>query len=58
MITLQELGKDYGTKTALQNLSLTIKEGEIFGFLGHNGAGNQLPSKVWSVLLNQLVVKF
>ena len=39
MIALQQLGKDYGTKTALQNLSLNIKEGEIFGFLGHNGAG-------------------
>ncbi|MGM0138568.1 ABC transporter ATP-binding protein [Enterococcus sp. DIV0755b] len=45
MITLQELGKDYGTKTALQNLSLTIKEGEIFGFLGHNGAGKSTTIK-------------
>ena len=34
MIELQDLGKDYGKKTALQNLTLTIKEGEIFGFLG------------------------
>ncbi|OJG39790.1 ABC transporter ATP-binding protein [Enterococcus dispar] len=45
MIALQQLGKDYGTKTALQNLSLNIKEGEIFGFLGHNGAGKSTTIK-------------
>ncbi|BCA84915.1 3-dehydroquinate dehydratase [Enterococcus saigonensis] len=45
MIELKELGKDYGQKTALQNLSLTIKEGEIFGFLGHNGAGKSTTIK-------------
>ncbi|MBO0448113.1 ABC transporter ATP-binding protein [Enterococcus sp. MJM12] len=45
MIELQDLGKDYGKKTALQNLTLTIKEGEIFGFLGHNGAGKSTTIK-------------
>ena len=28
---------------ALNDVSLEVKEGEIFGFLGPNGAGRQLP---------------
>ncbi|MFT4922410.1 MAG: ABC-2 type transport system ATP-binding protein [Haloarculaceae archaeon] len=31
--------KRYGGVTALQNLDLTVSEGEVFGFLGPNGAG-------------------
>jgi len=33
------LTKRYGSVTAVENLSMTIEEGEIFGFLGPNGAG-------------------
>lgn len=33
------LTKDYGRTRAVDNLSLDIREGEIFGFLGPNGAG-------------------
>ncbi|MCB6419160.1 ABC transporter ATP-binding protein, partial [Streptococcus salivarius] len=32
--------KSYGKKQPLKDLSLSITQGEIFGFLGHNGAGN------------------
>lgn len=38
-IDLQSVTKHFGTVTALQNLSLTVREGEVFGFLGPNGAG-------------------
>jgi len=38
-ITIQGLRKSYGKTQALQNLSLEVKQGEIFGFLGPNGAG-------------------
>jgi ABC-2 type transport system ATP-binding protein len=31
--------KQFGDVTALQNLDLTVEEGEVFGFLGPNGAG-------------------
>ncbi|NMB78989.1 MAG: ABC transporter ATP-binding protein [Methanomicrobiales archaeon] len=33
------LKKTFGTHTAVDNVSLTIPEGDIFGFLGPNGAG-------------------
>ena len=39
MIELKGVTKIYDQKKALDNLSLTIKAGEIFGFLGHNGEG-------------------
>ncbi|MBI2130894.1 ABC transporter ATP-binding protein [Candidatus Woesearchaeota archaeon] len=38
-ISIQNLTKKYGDLTAVDNLSLEIKEGEFFGFLGPNGAG-------------------
>ena len=39
VIELEGLTKRYGSFTAVDNLSLTITEGEIFGLLGPNGAG-------------------
>jgi ABC-2 type transport system ATP-binding protein len=38
-IELKNLTKKFGDFTAVDNLSLEVKEGEIFGFLGPNGAG-------------------
>lgn len=38
MIEFWNLTKNYGKKVALKELTLTIEQGEIFGFLGHNGA--------------------
>jgi len=38
-ILAEELTKRYGDLTALDGLSLSIGEGELFGFLGPNGAG-------------------
>lgn len=39
VIETKGLTKVYGDFTALDDLNLTVKEGEIFGFLGPNGAG-------------------
>ena len=39
MVEIQNLVKNYGTKNAVDDISFTIKEGEIVGFLGPNGAG-------------------
>ncbi len=38
-IITSQLSKDYGQGRGLNDLSLTVTEGEIFGFLGPNGAG-------------------
>jgi ABC-2 type transport system ATP-binding protein len=39
MLSIKNLTKKYGSKVAVDNLSLEIKDGEIYGFIGHNGAG-------------------
>jgi len=39
LIETQSLCKRYGEKTAVLDLSISVKEGEIFGLLGPNGAG-------------------
>ena len=39
MLKIEHLTKRYGTKTAVNNLSLQIEPGQICAFIGHNGAG-------------------
>jgi ABC-2 type transport system ATP-binding protein len=39
VIETTNLSKRFGAVTAVDHLNLTIRQGEIFGFLGHNGAG-------------------
>ena len=39
MIQLEHLRKEYGDLVALDDLSLTVPEGEIYGLIGPNGAG-------------------
>lgn len=38
-ITVDHLTKKFGNFTAVDNISFEVKKGEIFGFLGANGAG-------------------
>ena len=39
IISIHNLSKFYGKHMGIQNVSLTVKQGEIFGFIGPNGAG-------------------
>ncbi|MGH2497791.1 MAG: ABC transporter ATP-binding protein [Ktedonobacteraceae bacterium] len=39
VLSIRNLSKQYGKRTAVDNLSLDVRRGEIFGFLGPNGAG-------------------
>jgi ABC-2 type transport system ATP-binding protein len=39
VIEIQHLHKSYGTSVAVDDVSLSVEEGEIFGILGPNGAG-------------------
>ncbi len=39
MLEIKNITKYYGKNKAVNNLSFTVKDGEIFGLLGENGAG-------------------
>jgi ABC-2 type transport system ATP-binding protein len=39
MIELNQVTKHFGARKAVDDLSLTVPPGEVFGLLGHNGAG-------------------
>ncbi|HOA80853.1 MAG TPA: ABC transporter ATP-binding protein [Defluviitaleaceae bacterium] len=51
MLEIKNLVKRYGKFTAVNNLSLSINEGEIFGFVGPNGAGKTTTMKIVAGLL-------
>jgi ABC-2 type transport system ATP-binding protein len=46
IIEIEHLTKRYGTKTAVDDVSFSVKSGEIFGFLGPNGAGKTTTLKI------------
>ncbi|GAB2027706.1 ABC transporter ATP-binding protein [Lactovum odontotermitis] len=52
MIELTALTKNYDKVTALKGLTLTIPSGQIFGFLGHNGAGKSTTIKCLTSIIN------
>lgn len=39
VVECRDLTKQYGSFTAVDNLNLTVRKGEVFGLLGPNGAG-------------------
>jgi ABC-2 type transport system ATP-binding protein len=51
MIETSNLTKNYGSKIALEGLSIRIEPGSIFGFLGPNGAGKSTTVKILTGLL-------
>lgn len=50
-ILLEGLGKRYGDKWALRNLTLQVKPGQIVGLLGPNGAGKSTTMRMLTGLL-------
>ena len=46
MIEVQQLTKQYGDFTAVNNISFKVERGEILGFLGPNGAGKTTTMRV------------
>lgn len=54
MIEIKNVSKSYnGTANAVDNISMDIKNGEIFGFLGPNGAGKTTTIKMITGILSQ-----
>lgn len=51
MLQIKNLTKQYGSFTAVDNLTLHIPENEFFGFLGPNGAGKTTTIKMIAGLL-------
>jgi len=45
MLKIEHLTKTFGEKVAVEDLSLHINPGEIYGFIGHNGAGKSTTIK-------------
>ena len=39
ILTVDNLSKSYGNFTVLNNLSISIPKGSIYGLVGKNGAG-------------------
>jgi ABC-2 type transport system ATP-binding protein len=46
MVELKNVTKKFGSFTAVDNLSISIPQGEFFGFLGPNGAGKTTTIKM------------
>jgi len=52
VIEVKELTKKFGNFTAVDHISFEIERGEIFGFLGANGAGKTTAMRMLCGLLN------
>ncbi|MBE5745545.1 MAG: ABC transporter ATP-binding protein [Clostridiales bacterium] len=68
MLEIKNLSKSYGNSTvkAVDNLSISLKAGEIYGFLGSNGAGKSTtikslvgiyPFQEGDILINGISIK-
>jgi ABC-2 type transport system ATP-binding protein len=52
MIRLERLHKQFGQRVAVEDLSLQVEEGALYGLLGHNGAGK---STTIGMMLGQVI---
>jgi ABC-2 type transport system ATP-binding protein len=52
MIATEKLTKKFGDIVAVDNLTLEVKEGEVFGFLGPNGAGKTTTIRLLTSLIS------
>jgi ABC-2 type transport system ATP-binding protein len=46
MLELKGLTRRYGDLVALDDLSFTVAEGQMFGFVGSNGAGKTTAMRI------------
>lgn len=51
IIRIERLVREYGPRRALDDLSLEVQRGEIFGFLGPNGSGKTTLFRILSTLI-------
>lgn len=53
LLKVENIVKYYGTQKAVDHLSFTVEDGEIFGLLGENGAGKTTTFRIIMGLLDQ-----
>ncbi|HQJ56074.1 MAG TPA: ABC transporter ATP-binding protein [Caldisericia bacterium] len=51
VVSVNNLSKDYANLRAVDNISFTIEEGEIFGLIGPNGAGKTTTLRIMATIL-------
>jgi ABC-2 type transport system ATP-binding protein len=51
LIQTENLTKKFGDRTAVEALTLDVREGEVFGFLGPNGAGKTTTVRMLTTLI-------
>jgi ABC-2 type transport system ATP-binding protein len=51
-IEVQNISKSYGAQKALDDVTFSVKKGEIVGFLGPNGAGKSTLMKILTTSIN------
>ena len=51
-IAIQDLRKTYGSAEALAGVTLTVRRGEVFGYVGPNGAGKTTTLKILAGLIH------
>lgn len=52
ILTVENVSKNYGTFTALNNISISVPKGSVFGLLGPNGAGKTSLIRI----INQIIL--
>lgn len=51
MIRIENLVKNYGEHQVLKGVNIEVKEGEVYGFIGHNGAGKSTTMNILAGLI-------
>ena len=46
MLMLSHVSKEFGSKKVVEDISFSVKEGTVFGFIGQNGAGKTTTMKM------------
>jgi ABC-2 type transport system ATP-binding protein len=50
-VTVENVRKNFGKREILRGISFSVREGEVFGFLGKNGAGKSTTIKMMAGLI-------
>jgi ABC-type multidrug transport system ATPase subunit len=51
IVSVQHLSKQFGSFTAVNDLSFTVEAGDVYGFLGQNGAGKSTTIRMLMTLI-------